>query len=131
MIEGSRQGTSFLNPTPPFAYPAFRVTLLIGAAPTTSVTVAQKSYFVLNGATKMQRDGAMKIMSAREAKNGFGLMIDTARAEPGLIEKHGRGVVVVVSVEEFERLSRRADDAGKEATEAKGVQRHGRVNLPD
>jgi len=73
----------------------------------------------------------MKIMSAREAKNGFGLMIDTARAEPVLIEKHGRGVVVVVSVDEFERLSRRADDAGKETTEAKGVQRHGRVNLPD
>jgi hypothetical protein len=37
----------------------------------------------------------MKTMSAREAKNGFGLMIDTARAEPLLIEKHGRGVVVV------------------------------------
>ncbi len=31
----------------------------------------------------------MKTMSAREAKNGFGLMIDTARAEPVLIEKHG------------------------------------------
>jgi hypothetical protein len=25
----------------------------------------------------------MKTMSAREAKNAFGLMIDTARAEPG------------------------------------------------
>jgi prevent-host-death family protein len=47
----------------------------------------------------------MKTMSAREAKNGFGLMIDTARAEPVLIEKHGRGVVVVVSVEEYGRLS--------------------------
>ena len=47
----------------------------------------------------------MKTMSAREAKNGFGLMIDTARAEPVLIEKHGRGVVVVVAVEEFERLT--------------------------
>jgi prevent-host-death family protein len=47
----------------------------------------------------------MKTMSAREAKNGFGLMIDTARAEPVLIERHGRGVVVVVSVEEYERLS--------------------------
>lgn len=47
----------------------------------------------------------MKTMSAREAKNGFGLMIDTARAEPVLIEKHGRGVVVVVSVEEYERLT--------------------------
>lgn len=47
----------------------------------------------------------MKTMSAREAKNGFGLMIDTARAEPVLIEKHGRGVVVVVAVEEYERLT--------------------------
>lgn len=46
----------------------------------------------------------MKTMSAREAKNTFGLMIDTARAEPVRIEKHGRGVVVVVSVEEYERL---------------------------
>ena len=35
----------------------------------------------------------MKTMSAREAKNGFGLMIDSARAEPVLIEKYGRGVV--------------------------------------
>lgn len=49
----------------------------------------------------------MKTMSAREAKNAFGLMIDTARAEPVRIEKHGRGVVVVVSVEEYERLCTR------------------------
>ncbi|WP_273727824.1 type II toxin-antitoxin system prevent-host-death family antitoxin [Brucella gallinifaecis] len=46
----------------------------------------------------------MKSMSAREAKNAFGLIIDTARSEPMRIEKHGRGVVVVVSVEEYERL---------------------------
>lgn len=46
----------------------------------------------------------MKTMSAREAKNAFGLMIDTARAGPLLIEKHGRGVVMVISVEEYERL---------------------------
>ena len=39
------------------------------------------------------------------AKNAFGLMIDTARAGPVLIEKHGRGVVVVVAVEEYERLT--------------------------
>ncbi|MGC8528457.1 type II toxin-antitoxin system prevent-host-death family antitoxin [Acidiphilium sp.] len=55
----------------------------------------------------------MKIMSAREAKNGFGLMIDSARAEPVLIEKHGRGVVVVVSVEEYERLSLTRTSEGK------------------
>lgn len=55
----------------------------------------------------------MKIMSAREAKNGFGLMIDMARAAPVLIEKHGRGVVVVMSVEEYERLSRLSENVTK------------------
>ena len=52
----------------------------------------------------------MKTMSAREAKNAFGLMIDTARAEPVRIEKHGRGVVMVISVEEYDRLHARHDD---------------------
>jgi prevent-host-death family protein len=46
----------------------------------------------------------MKTMSAREAKNAFGLLLDTARAEPVLIEKHGRAVVIVISVEEYGRL---------------------------
>jgi prevent-host-death family protein len=55
----------------------------------------------------------MKTMSAREAKNAFGLMIDTARAEPVLIEKHGRGVVMVIAVEEYERLTVRQDAPGK------------------
>ncbi|MGH9068998.1 MAG: type II toxin-antitoxin system prevent-host-death family antitoxin [Acidimicrobiales bacterium] len=55
----------------------------------------------------------MKTMSAREAKNAFGLMIDIARAEPVLIEKHGRGVVMVISVEEYERLSVRSERADK------------------
>ncbi len=53
----------------------------------------------------------MKTMSAREAKNAFGLMIDTARAEPVLIEKHGRGVVMVISVEEYKRLHGSANAA--------------------
>lgn len=59
----------------------------------------------------------MKSMSARDAKNAFGLMIDTARAEPLLIEKHGRGVVVVVSVEEYERLARKPKPLSAEPRE--------------
>ncbi|ABS65802.1 prevent-host-death family protein [Xanthobacter versatilis] len=47
----------------------------------------------------------MKSLSAREAKNEFGRLIDLARAEPVTIEKHGRPVVVVMSVEEYERLT--------------------------
>lgn len=46
----------------------------------------------------------MKTMSARDAKNAFGLLLDTARAEPVTIEKHGRRVVVVMAVEEYHRL---------------------------
>ncbi len=57
----------------------------------------------------------MKTMSAREAKNAFGLMIDTARAEPVRIEKHGRGVVMVISVEEYERLTAGLAAKGKAA----------------
>ena len=67
----------------------------------------------------------MRTMSAREAKNGFGLMIDTARAEPVLIEKHGRGVVVVVSVEEYERLSVRSGRVGNREIETKVASKGG------
>jgi len=46
----------------------------------------------------------MQHVSAREAKNRFGRLIDDARAAPVAIDKHGRAVVVVLAVEEYERL---------------------------
>ena len=46
----------------------------------------------------------MQHISARDAKNGFGRLIDTSRAQPVVIEKHGRPVIVVMAVEEYERL---------------------------
>ena len=49
----------------------------------------------------------MKTFSAREGKYNFGRLIDMALAEPVVIEKHGRPVVVVVAVEEFERITGR------------------------
>ena len=58
----------------------------------------------------------MKSMSAKEAKNGFGLLLDTARAEPVTIEKHGRPVVVVLSTEEYERLLNRSGGEKERAT---------------
>jgi prevent-host-death family protein len=45
-----------------------------------------------------------KTLSAREAKNRFGYLIDMARQEPISIEKHGRPVVVVMSIEDYERM---------------------------
>lgn len=47
----------------------------------------------------------MKSMSARDAKNGFGRLIDLARLEPVTIEKHGRAVAVVMSVERYDELA--------------------------
>ena len=47
---------------------------------------------------------------AREARNGFGLLLDTARAEPVTIEEHGQPVVVVLSTGEYERLLSRPED---------------------
>lgn len=66
----------------------------------------------------------MKTMSAKEAKNAFGLLIDTARAEPVMIEKHGRGVVVVLAVEEYERLT-----GNKSSRDAADEKPHGEVTM--
>ena len=55
----------------------------------------------------------MQRISAREAKNGFGRLIDMARADPVAIEKHGRAVVVVIAFEEYERLAGRDDAKGQ------------------
>ena len=46
----------------------------------------------------------MRNMTAKDAKYGFGRLIDLARAAPITVEKHGRPVVVVMAVEEFNRL---------------------------
>ena len=58
----------------------------------------------------------MQSMSAKDAKNGFGRLIDLARAQPVSVAKHGRPVVVVMSVEEYERLRNREDDNGGRKT---------------
>jgi antitoxin Phd len=45
--------------------------------------------------------------SVQDAKNRFSAIIDAALAgQPQLVTRHGRRAVVVVSAEEFERLSR-------------------------
>jgi antitoxin Phd len=47
----------------------------------------------------------MKIITATDAKNRFGEMIDLAQAEPVRVQRQGRDVAVVLSPEEFRRLS--------------------------
>ena len=46
----------------------------------------------------------MRTLSAKDAKYGFGRLIDLARTEPVAVAKHGRPFVVVTAVEEYERL---------------------------
>ncbi len=46
----------------------------------------------------------MKSMSAKDAKNGFGLLLDTAQREPVQIQKKGRPVAVIISQEEYDKL---------------------------
>lgn len=57
----------------------------------------------------------MQHISAREAKNSFGRLIDLARAAPVSVDKHGRPVVVVLSVEEYERLLAQSEKDGTNA----------------
>ena len=62
----------------------------------------------------------MQRMSARDAKNGFGKLIDLARAEPVAIEKYGRSVVIVMAIEHYERLSGKTEKQRFGAIPAKG-----------
>ncbi len=45
----------------------------------------------------------VRTMSAKEAKDGFGSLLDTAWANPVTIDKYGRPVVVVLSNGEYKR----------------------------
>jgi prevent-host-death family protein len=47
----------------------------------------------------------MRIITSADAKNSFGELIDLARAAPVAVTKYDRPVVVVMAVEEYERLT--------------------------
>lgn len=53
----------------------------------------------------------MSDISATDAKNRFGQVLEMARTEPVHVQKNGRDVAVVISPEEYKRL--RAGDAPK------------------
>jgi len=48
----------------------------------------------------------MRTISASEAKQSFANLIDMAGREPVVIQRQKRGVAVVLSVAEYERLTR-------------------------
>lgn len=49
----------------------------------------------------------MRTMTASEAEQTFASLIDTASREPVVIQRQKRDVAVVVSIAEYERLTRR------------------------
>ena len=65
----------------------------------------------------------MKKFTAKEAKDEFGRLIDTAQREPVQIQKKGRPVAVVVSTDEYARLE--ALENAWWANEAKKAQKDG------
>ena len=46
----------------------------------------------------------MRSITSADAKNNFGELIDLARAAPVAVTKYDRPVVVVMAVEEYERV---------------------------
>jgi len=47
----------------------------------------------------------MQTISATEAKQKFAALLDTAQREPVRIQRHDRDIAVLVSAEEFKRMS--------------------------
>jgi prevent-host-death family protein len=50
----------------------------------------------------------MSEMTATDAKNRFGELLELARSEPVAIQKNGRNVAYVVSAEQFQAMQERA-----------------------
>jgi len=46
----------------------------------------------------------MKVMTAREAKNSFGILIDTAQSEPVLVTKRKKLIGVFLSIDEVANI---------------------------
>jgi len=58
--------------------------------------------------TGSQGESQMRKVSAKDAKYNFGKLIDLARAAPIAVTKYDRPVVVVMAVEEYDRLADRS-----------------------
>ncbi len=52
----------------------------------------------------------MVTLTSREAKEKFGVLVDTARREPVTITKHSRPTVVVISSERYAELEALEDE---------------------
>ena len=72
----------------------------------------------------------MRQISAREAKNQFGQLLDAAQRGPVHVTKNGRPVSVMISVEQYARLRGAAWDALNETMD-RMAKRAGERGLTD
>lgn len=70
----------------------------------------------------------MKTMQATEAKNRFGELLEMSAIEPVLIQKNGRDLRVLLTVEEYEKLvSATGVDQAVQTSLERSMKRWGRV----
>jgi|APCry1669189534_1035231.scaffolds.fasta_scaffold45246_2 prevent-host-death family protein len=55
----------------------------------------------------------MPSFTAAEAKNRFGELVDTARIEPVAVTKYDKPFVIVLGVDEYEKLTQQKDQKDK------------------
>ena len=60
---------------------------------------------------RLTRVRLMQTISATNARSGFERLLDAARQQPVTIERNGRPMAVMLSVEEYERLEALEDAA--------------------
>jgi prevent-host-death family protein len=59
----------------------------------------------------------MKTITAREAKNSFGELLDMAQREPVIVTKRGRPVSVMLSIEEMQELTNHSTELSPQLTD--------------
>ena len=58
----------------------------------------------------------MRTFTSADAKNNFGELIDLARAAPVAVTKYDRPVIVVMAIEEYQKLIQRKVTEQKKTT---------------
>lgn len=62
------------------------------------------------------RSDHMRTFSSADAKNHFGELIDAARISPVAVTKYDKPFVVVMSIEDFERLKKESQIVAPDST---------------
>jgi prevent-host-death family protein len=71
----------------------------------------------------------MVSLTSKEAKEKFGMLVDTARREPVTITKHSRPTVVVISTERYAELEALEDEIW--AARAKKAEKKGYLDTEE